>query len=83
MGLALARETRDRAYEERVLEFFNALPKEPDNRIMKIMIPRVYGTNPPKKIDFRTQQGLIQMYQDWCEPNPSCKNCSVMNMLNV
>ena len=83
MGLAMARETRDRAYEERVLEFLNALPKEPDNRIMKIMIPRVYGSKPPKKIDFQTQQGLIQMYQDWCEPNPSCKNCRVMNMLNA
>ncbi len=82
MGLALARESRDRAYEERVLEFFHSLPKEPDNRIMKIMMPRVYGSKPPKKIDFRIQQGLIQMYQDWCEPNPSCKNCPVMNMLS-
>jgi hypothetical protein len=81
MGLAVARHERDRAFEERVLEFFAVLPKEPENRITKIMLPRVYGDSPPKKIDFRTQQGLIQMYQDWCEPNPSCKNCRVMSML--
>ena len=81
MGLAMARDSRDRAYEERVLEFFAQLPKEPENRIVKIMMPRVYGDAPPKKVDFRTQQGLIQMYQDWCEPNPSCENCRVMNML--
>lgn len=81
MGLAVARNTRDRAFEERVLEFFATLPKEPDNRTQKIMLPRIYGNSPPKKMDFRTQQGLIQMYQDWCEPNPSCKNCRVMQLL--
>ena len=81
MGLAMARDSRDRAYEERVLAFFNALPQEPENRIQKIMLPRVYGSCPPKKLDFRTQQGLIQLYQDWCEPNPSCKDCRVMGML--
>jgi hypothetical protein len=83
MGLAMARDTRDRAYEDRVMEFFAALPKEPENRIQKIMLPRVYGNSKPQKLDFRTQQGLIQMYQDWCEPNPSCKNCQVMTMLNT
>lgn len=81
MGLALARGSRNRDYEERVLEFFAALPKEPENRIIKIMLPRVYGSQIPKKIDFRMQQGLIQMYQDWCEPNPSCAKCRVMSML--
>ncbi|MFP6584204.1 MAG: hypothetical protein VCD00_16835, partial [Candidatus Hydrogenedentota bacterium] len=82
MGLAMARSSRDRSYEERVLTFFGALPKEPENRIIKIMLPRVYGNQPPKKLDFRLQQGLIQMYQDWCEPNPSCAKCRVMSMLS-
>lgn len=80
-GLAMARDARDRDFEDRVLRFFAALPKEPENRVIKLMIPRVFGDHPPKRINFQSQQGLIQMYQDWCEPNPSCANCRVMSML--
>lgn len=80
-GLAMARDARDRAFEDRVLRFFTSLPKEPDNRVVKLMVPRVFGSNAPKRINFQMQQGLIQMYQDWCEANPSCANCRVMSML--
>lgn len=81
LGIALARDKRDRRLEERVLEFFAALPKEPDNHIQKIMLPRLFGTRPAPRLDFRMQQGLLQMYRDWCEPNPSCRNCSVVRNL--
>ena len=81
-ALALARKNRDRAREERVLEFFSTLPKEPDNKIQKIMLPRIFGEAQPPKLDFRTQQGLLQMFHDWCEPNPSCRNCSVVRTLS-
>jgi hypothetical protein len=33
------------------------------------------------KLDFRTQQGLLQLHQDWCESNPSCQNCAVMQFV--
>lgn len=74
-GLALARRTRNRTLEESVLAFFEELPGEPDNIITKRMktwvLPR-----PPRRISFQLQQGLIQMHHDWCETNPSCRNCS-------
>jgi hypothetical protein len=81
LGLALARQRRDRVREERVLEFFAALPQEPDNYIHKVMVPRLFGAGPKPRLDFRTQQGLLQMFRDWCEPNPSCRNCSVIRGL--
>lgn len=81
LGLGLARQRRDRVREERVLDFFAALPREPDNHIQELMLPRLFGTGPKPNLDFRTQQGLIQMFRDWCEPNPSCRNCSVVRSL--
>ncbi len=83
LGLALARQRRDRVREERVLAFFAALPQEPDNYIQKVMLPRLFGAGPKPKLDFRTQQGLLQMFRDWCEPNPSCRNCSVVRQLSA
>jgi len=81
-GLAYARQQRDREMEERVFALFRALPKEPENRIVAAMLPRVFGDVLPAKVDFRLQQGLIQVYQDWCEANPSCRNCPVIAHLN-
>jgi len=80
-ALALARERRDRVREERVLGFFATLPKEPDNQILRVMAPRLFGTTKPAKLTFRTQQGALQIYQDWCASNPTCRNCTVMQYL--
>jgi len=81
-GLALARRSRDRRSEERIYTFFRALPKEADNHITRIMQPRIFGPGDAPRLDFRLQQGLMQMYQDWCEPNPSCRNCPVAGHLS-
>ncbi|NIA13566.1 MAG: DUF2851 family protein [Nitrospiraceae bacterium] len=80
-ALAIARQKRNRPFEERVLEFFRRLPKEPDNHVLMRMVPRVLGGEPRPRLDFRLQQGLLQIYQDWCEANPSCRNCSVLRYL--
>ena len=53
------------------------------NKIQRMMLPRIFGAAKPPKLDFRTQQGLLQMYLDWCEPNPSCRNCSVVKHLGT
>jgi len=82
-ALARARKKRDRPAEERVMAFFAALPKEPENKIQRMMLPRIFGAAKPPKLDFRTQQGLLQMYLDWCEPNPSCRNCSLVKHLGT
>lgn len=76
-ALAVARHACDREAEERVYDFFARLPREPGNRVLDAMIPRVFGEGPPPAIDFRLQQGLLQMYRDWCQPNPSCQRCPV------
>jgi hypothetical protein len=81
-ALADARSRKDRSREERVYDFFEALPKEPENKIQKIMLPRLFGESKPPKLTFRLQQGLLQTHQDWCEPNPSCQNCRVMGYLH-
>jgi hypothetical protein len=81
-ALATARLRADRDREEKALDFFSTLPKEPGNQIVRIMIPRVFGDLKPPRIDFRTQQGLIQVFQDWCEPNPSCRSCPVISYLD-
>ncbi len=78
MALALARRARDRRREEVVFEFFAKLPAEPDNQILKAMVPRLFGSGPAPRLDFRLQQGMLQMFYDWCEPNPSCRACSVI-----
>ena len=80
-ALALARQHKDRLREERVLEFFSVLPKEPDNRILKTMTPRLLGRTESPRLNFRAQQGLLQLYGDWCESNPSCTNCTVMRFM--
>jgi len=81
LGLAIAREERNRPYEERVYRFFAALPKEPENHIQKAMLPRLFGPDTLYKLDFRKQQGLLQIFSDWCEPNPSCQNCNALPWL--
>ncbi len=77
-ALALARQRRDRRREETVFAFLESLPAEPENTIQKIMLPRLFGRAGFPKIDFRIQQGLLQIHRDWCEPNPSCRNCRVI-----
>lgn len=81
--LALARQSKDRLREEKVFAFFVALPKESDNQVLKIMARRIFGDRKPPKLNFRTQQGLLQLYVDWCEHNPSCRNCSLMPHLDL
>ncbi|MFO7774367.1 MAG: DUF2851 family protein [Candidatus Hydrogenedentota bacterium] len=77
-AIALARERGERALEEKVLAFFARLPQEPGNRVVTRMLPRIYGENAHPRLDFRMQQGLLQLFGDWCESNPSCRNCPVL-----
>ncbi len=79
-GLALARRVRNRVLEEKALAFFEELPGEPDNAVTKRMKTWVLPV-PPRRIGFQLQQGLTQMHHDWCEANPSCRNCSFARYL--
>lgn len=79
-ALATARSRRDRHLEEKVFAFFAAMPRESENHVFADMVPRLFGDAKPQ-LNFRRQQGLLQLYQDWCESNPSCRECSVLAMM--
>jgi hypothetical protein len=83
MALALARRSRDRVREDQVFTFFAKLPAESENQVIKAMLPRLFGETKPPRLDFRMQQGLLQLYFDWCEPNPSCRGCSVLPYVSI
>ncbi|MBI1320081.1 MAG: DUF2851 family protein [Candidatus Hydrogenedens sp.] len=79
---AESRALRDRELEERVAVFFEALPKEAGNHIVERMVPRLWGRHEtPPRLNFQLQQGMLQFYHDWCEPNPSCRHCSMLRYL--
>jgi hypothetical protein len=83
-ALAIARYDKERKRETQILEFFENLPKEPENSVLTLMSPRLYGPEAPRpgRMDFREQQGMMQIHQDWCEPNPSCVDCDVVRFLS-
>ena len=81
-ALAMARQNRNRIKEERIHAFYAALPKEAENQVVKIMLPRLLAGHAKVRLDFRRQQGIIQIHQDWCQPNPSCHNCSAYKHLD-
>jgi len=80
-ALARARQSRNRRLEEAALAFFLAMPPESDNEAVRIMVPRLFGSTKGVRMNFCMQQGMLQIRQDWCETNPSCRNCSVWNYL--
>lgn len=81
-ALADARARRDRSREERIHAFLDALPAEPANHVTARMLPRLFGETKPPRLNFRRQQGLLQFHLDWCEPNPSCRQCSMYRHLD-
>lgn len=81
-ALADARARRDRDREERIHAFLDALPAEPGNHVTERMLPHLFGDAKPPRLNFRRQQGLLQLHHDWCEPNPSCRNCSMYRHLD-
>ncbi len=82
-ALAKARQTRDRAFEERVFGFFTALPQEPGNYVFKTMAPRLFGNARRPRFTFQMQQGLLQLYNDWCRFNPRCGACPALSLLKL
>ena len=57
-------------------------PERIVEKAVERMLPRVTGGQ-ALKVTFQIQQGLLQMHQDWCEPNPSCRNCSLFQRLDL
>lgn len=69
--------------EKHVHELFAALPREPENRIHRRMLQWLAFGKQEIRMNFRQQQGLMQIHEDWCAHNPSCRNCSVLAYLRA
>ena len=80
-ALAWSREQKSTLLEDHVHAFFLALPGEPENKIHRAMCSWLFSGKKPFRITFCQQQGLMQMHQDWCSHNPSCRNCTLLLFL--
>ncbi len=79
-ALAWARLRKDRVLEENTHALFQTLPKEPDNRVHRAMSDWIGA---PARLMFQHQQGLLQIHEDWCAHNPSCRNCTLLGFLRT
>jgi hypothetical protein len=65
--------------EERVHEVFRAMPSLAANNITRLMEYRMFGATPKRRVfhSARAQQGLLQIFADWCSEDPTCENCGI------
>ena len=56
---------------------------EPKNNVYESMLKWIVPPGVKIKMNFRRQQGLLQLSADWCERNPSCHNCILPVFLQV
>ena len=80
LALAQARNAGQRSWEDQIFDFYHRLPMEPDNQIYRRMVPRILGDF-KTRFNFQKQQGLLQLHEDWCKTNPSCRNCTLLAYL--
>lgn len=82
-ALAYARSGKSEVLmEHNAYELFLILPGEPKNHIYRRMTEWL-SLEGPKPQEFRLQQGLKQLYDDWCAHNPSCRQCSLLAYLQT
>jgi len=83
LGLLHARKEKRSDIEEVVFQFYCGLPSLPPNNITRLMEFKMFGNSPKERVarSARTQQGLLQIFADWCSEDPSCRNCGVFTGL--
>jgi hypothetical protein len=76
--LAARRESRE-ADEDRVHRFFTSAPSLSANAVTRLMEHRMFGGSPKQRVarSAQMQQGLLQIFADWCSEDPSCERCGV------
>jgi len=80
-ALAWAREQNSALLEDHLYDFYLSLPAEPENHIHRTMRQWLFKGEKPFRMSFGQQQGLMQMHQDWCSRNPSCRKCTLLLFL--
>jgi hypothetical protein len=83
LGLRHARTHGRSEDEELVFQFFAGHPSLPPNNITRLMEFKMFGNSPKERAarSARTQQGLLQIFADWCSEDPSCQNCGIFSGL--
>lgn len=81
-AVSFSRAEGTRQIEEHAIALFRRMPAEPTNHVTRRMLSRVMGSGARCRLNFQRQQGLLQLYQDWCEPNPSCEDCTMFSYLD-
>jgi len=85
-SLAVARRDGNLSLERKVFNTYLSCPSLPNNAVLRLMAHRMFGTTrPPASLvaGSRRQQGLIQIYQDWCSQDPACQQCSILPVLTA
>lgn len=79
LALLHARTAGSPESEERVHTLFQKMPSLPANSVTRLMEYRMFA-GPQKRRVFRSaraQQGLLQIFADWCSEDPTCENCGI------
>jgi len=77
LALIHARERGSVSLEKRVCACLRVFPPEPDSAPLRWMRQRLFGGRYPFRAGFAMQQGLLQIYRDWCGHNLTCADCPV------
>jgi hypothetical protein len=85
LGLLHARTATRPDYENRVHQLYSSLPSPIANSISRLMEYRMFGPEPRQRLarTARAQQGLLQIFADWCSDDPSCENCGILSGLQT
>ncbi len=81
--LSWAREFKDKKLEKTLFSLYLTLPTEGQNSKTQKMQERLFGGERPKiKQGLSFDQGLLQIYDDWCEVNwGNCLACKLPSLI--
>lgn len=83
LALIHARERGSVSLEQRIGACLRVFPAEPDSAPLRWMRLRLFGGRYPFRAGFAHQQGLLQIYRDWCGHNLTCADCPIPRALNA
>lgn len=76
--LYISKRKKDKKLFSHIFKNYLSIPLTLPNKIGKLMVYRLFskrGTKIMSKMNERFQQGLLQIFYDFCDFIPDCKNC--------
>lgn len=88
LSLLYARRRRESSLEELIYGLYCSLPRLSDNTILRFMRARILGKElegrPTLLSNARRQQGLFQLYRDYCSPQGGdCQGCGFLMLVET